>query len=100
MNTQSIISIVIIVVAIAIYVFYKARKIGLKDFAIDMIIKAEYIYNKGENEEKMSYVIEKVIGFLPGPIQFFITEDLVRYFIQKIFDGIKKALDYEPKKEG
>lgn len=97
MNTQLIISIAVIVVLIAIYVIYKVKKIGLKDFAIDMIIKAEYIYNKGENEEKMNYVIDKVIGFLPGPIQFFITRDLVRYFIQKIFDGIKKALDYVPK---
>ena len=97
MNTQLIISIAVIVVLIAIYVIYKVKKIGLKDFAIDMIIKAEYIYNKGENEEKMNYVIDKVIGFLPGPIQFFITRDLLRYFIQKIFDGIKKALDYVPK---
>ena len=97
MNTQLIISIAVIVITMTIYVFYKIKKIGLKDFAIDMIIKAEYIYKKGENEEKMNYVIDKVIGFLPGPIQFFITRDLVRYFIQKIFDGVKKALDYVPK---
>ena len=97
MKIQLVISIAVIVILVAIYVIYKIRKIGLKDFAIDMIIKAEYIYNKGENEEKMSYVIDKVIGLLPCPIQFFITRDLVRYFIQKIFDGIKKALDYVPK---
>ena len=99
MNIQLIISIAVIFILIAIYVIYKIRKMGLKDFAIDMIIKAENMYNQGENEEKMNYVIDKVIGFLPGPIQFFITRDLVRYFIQKIFDGVKKALDYVPKEE-
>lgn len=100
MSTQLVISITVIVILIAIYIIYKIKKMGVKDFAIDMIIKAEYSFKKGENEEKMNYVIDKVIGFLPGTIQLFVTRDLVRSFIQKVFDGIKKALDYEPNKEG
>ena len=33
-------------------------------------------------------------------VPVFITEDMVKNFIQKVFDSVKTALDYTPKKEG
>lgn len=91
---------VIFAIAIIIIVAWQIKKRGLKDFIIDMIIKAEEMYNKGENEEKINYVIDKVIAMLPLPLQFFITRNAVRNLVQNAFDNIKKTLDYVPKKVG
>ena len=102
MEAQTIISIVLvalIVIAFIIWLVWQIKKKGLKEFATEMIIKAEEMYKKGENQEKLNYVIDKVIGILPKPLQFFITREAVKNFVQSIFDTVKKALDYVPKKE-
>ena len=101
MEAQTIISIVLvalIVIAFIIWLVWQIKKKGLKEFAIEMIIKAEEMYKKGENQEKLNYVIDKVIGMLPKPLQFFITREAVQKFVQSVFDTVKKALDYVPKK--
>lgn len=102
MEAQTIISIVLvalIVIAFIIWLVWQIKKKGLKEFATEMIIKAEEMYKKGENQEKLNYVIDKVIGMLPKPLQFFITREAVQKFVQSVFDTVKKALDYVPKKE-
>ena len=102
MEAQTIISIVLVallVIAFIIWLVWQIKKKGLKQFATEMIIKAEEMYKKGENQEKLNYVIDKVIGMLPAPLQFFITREAVQKFVQSVFDTVKKALDYVPKKE-
>lgn len=102
MKTQIIIGIVIVailVIAFIIWLIWQIKKKGLKEFATEMIIKAEDMYQKGQNSEKLNYVIDKVIAMLPTPLQFFITRDAVKKFVQNVFDTVKKALDYVPKKE-
>ena len=96
-TTLSIAIIVVLVIIFGIWLFWQIKKKGLKGFATDMIIKAEEMYNKGKNQEKMNYVIDKVIAMLPKPLQFFITKEAVRKFVQSVFDSIKNALDYVPK---
>lgn len=103
MDIQTIISVVTIalmVIAFFIYIAWQIKKNGLKEFATQMIVKAEDMYKKGQNDEKFNYVVEKVIAMIPMPLQLFITEDMVKDFIQKVFDSVKTALDYTPKKEG
>lgn len=100
MELQKILEITIWFIAIIIgimYVYWQIKKDGLRKFIIDMIIKAEDTYLKGQNEAKMNYVIDKVIEILPFPIRLFATRDLVRNLIQIIFDEIKTALDYQVK---
>lgn len=102
MEAQTIIAIVIVailVIAFVIWLIWQIKKKGLKEFATEMIIKAEDMFRKGENTEKLNYVIDKVIAMLPKPLQFFITREAVKNFVQSIFDTVKKALDYVPKKE-
>lgn len=102
MDIQLITQISIVAIVVIIFIIWLAwqiKKKGLKDFAIDMIIKAEDMFKKGENDEKMNYVIDKVILMIPMPFSLFITRETVKEFIQKIFDDIKKTLDYQPKKE-
>ena len=102
MKAQTIISIIIvalIVIAFIIWLVWQIKKKGLKEFVTEMIVKAEDMYKQGENTEKLNYVIDKVIAMLPTPLQFFITRDAVENFVQSVFDTVKKALDYVPKKE-
>ena len=100
MEAQTIIGIVIValvIIAFIVWVVWQIKKKGLKEFATEMIVKAEDMYKQGENEEKLNYVIDKVIGMLPKPLQFFITREAVKNFVQSVFDTVKKALDYVPK---
>ena len=102
MDTQTIISIIIvalIVIAFVVWLIWQIKKKGLKEFVTEMIVKAEDMYQQGENQEKLNYVIDKVIAMLPTPLQFFITREAVKKFVQSVFDTVKKALDYVPKKE-
>ena len=55
------------------------------------------MFKQGDNENKLNYVIDKIIVLIPAPLSFFITREAVREFIQTIFDEVKKALDYVPK---
>ena len=99
MEASTIIGIVIVailVIAFVIWLIWQIKKKGLKEFATEMIVKAEDMYKQGENAEKLNYVIDKVITMLPTPLQFFITRDAVKNFVQSVFDTVKKALDYVP----
>ena len=77
------------------YIAWQIKKNGLRGAVVNLIVKAEDMYNKGDNEEKINYVIDKVIALLPLPFQLLITRETIRKFIQKVFDEIKKALDYK-----
>lgn len=103
MEASTIISIVIVAILVIVFIIWlvwQIKKKGLKQFATEAIVKAEDMYKKGENQEKLNYVIDKVIAMLPRFLQFFITRDAVKNFVQSVFDTVKKALDYVPKKEG
>ena len=100
MNPTTIIEIAIVVIAILAFILYlvwQIKKKGLRQTAINLIVRAENMYKKGDNEKKINYVIDKIIVLIPAPLSFFITREAVREFIQTIFDEVKKALDYVPK---
>lgn len=78
------------IVAVSLIV-YNIRKLGLRQFAINLISQAENMAVK--NSEKMDYCIDQFIKVIPSPINLFITREMIRIFIQKIFDEIKIALD-------
>ena len=101
MDAQQIIGLVIAVLLIAafiVYIVWQIKKKGLRQFAVDFIVKAEDMYNQGDNEGKLNYVIDKVIALIPAPLSFFITRETVKAFVQSVFDSVKKALDYVPNK--
>lgn len=96
MSLTYIISIVIILVCIAFYLFWKIKEKGLRGTAIELIVEAERKFDNGN--EKMEYCIEKLVALIPMPFSLFITEDMVRKLIQEIFNRIKIALDYNNEK--
>lgn len=107
MNTQLIIEISIIAALAVIFILYliwQIKKKGLKEFAIDMILEAEEKIEQGQNDDKMNYVIKAIKSFLGKTkigllLSVFITDENIEKFIQEVFDGLKKALDYVPKEE-
>ena len=106
MDIQSIIGISIVAIVALIFIgwlVWQIKKKGLKGFAIDMILKAEDLYEKGQNSEKMQFVIDEIKAILEETrtgriLSIFITEENIEKFIQNIFDNLKKALDYTPNK--
>ena len=101
MDIKQIIGIVIAILLVAAFILYIAwqiKKKGLRQFAVDFIVKAEDMYNKGDNENKLNYVIDKIIAMIPVPLNLFITREAVKAFVQGVFDSVKKALDYVPNK--
>lgn len=107
MNIQQIIGIIIavvLVIAFIIYIAWQIKKKGLKQFAIDMIVQAEKEFAQGQNQEKMEHVIIAIKTMLETNtvgriVSVFLTDENIENFIQTVFDSIKKALDYVPKKE-
>lgn len=103
MEVATIIEIAIVVIAILAFILYlvwQIKKKGLRATAVDLIVKAEEMFRQGDNENKLNYVIDKIISItIPKPLSLFITRDSVKSFVQSVFDETKKALDYVPRKE-
>lgn len=94
-KTLYIILLILVCFFAFIYLLYQIKKNGLRATVIRLIVCAEKNFQKGENREKMNYVIRHFVSILPTPVRFFITEDAVENFIQCIFDEVKEALDYK-----
>lgn len=78
-----------------LYVAWQIKKNGLRGTVVNFIVEAEKNYMQGANENKLNYVIDKVIALIPAPFSLFITREIVKDFIQKVFDDVKEALDYK-----
>lgn len=100
MNYQTIITILFFI-AVAIFaiidVIYFIKKNGLKATVRQLILEAEDKFEKGMNDEKMNFCIQQFINKLPIAIQYFVTYESVKNFIQGIFNYLKQAMDYVPK---
>lgn len=97
-------SIVVIVVIVALFLGLMGFKLysniklkGLRQTAIDLIVEAENVYEKGKNNEKFKFVFDGIINSLPAPAKMFLNESTINYFIQTVFDSVKAALDNQTK---
>lgn len=96
-----IIIVALVVVCFIGWIAWQIKKKGLREFAIDVILEAEEKFEKGQNSEKMEHAINAIKAILETSalgrmLSAFITDDTIEMFIQGVFDGIKKALDYTP----
>ena len=94
-KTACIILLIMACIYILIYLLYQVKKNGLRATVIQLIVHAEKMLGSGQGKEKMAYVIDKFISFLPLPVRFFITREEVQDFVQHVFDEIKEALEYK-----
>lgn len=102
MNYQTIITILFFI-AVAIFaiidIVYLIKKNGLKSTVRQLILEAEDKFEKGMNDEKMNFCIQQFINKLPSLVQYFVTYESVKNFIQEIFNCLKQAMDYQKKGE-
>ena len=94
-NTMCIIILIFACVSILVYLLYRIKKDGLIPVVVKMIVAAEGQFEKGANQEKINYVIDSLLEFLPKILRCFITRENVKSFVQKVFNGVKEALDYK-----
>ena len=97
-------SIIVIIVIMAIFLglvglkLYSSIKLkGLRQTAIDLIVKAEETYEKGKNDEKFQMVYKGLLAAIPNNFRIFINQNTIEFFIQATFDSIKGALDTKGK---
>lgn len=89
----SIVILVLVVLAFIAYILYQVKKKGLRQTAIDYICFAEKSFENHKNDEKFNYVLDRLYNGLPAIVRVFITTDMIKVFIQKVFNEIKIALD-------
>ena len=97
MELTQILLLIVVVLAFIVIVAWKIYKNGLRKVVIELIVEVEETLSN--NEEKFNTVVNAVIAKLPIPFNFIITTNTVKKFVQKTFDEIKKALDYQKKEE-
>ena len=100
---MDILSNVIVVVAIVLmiaYLLWQIKMKGLRQVAINLIVRAEEFFQKGENTEKLAFVVDGIfmtLPELPKPLCSLITKDtikkIIKDFVQDVFNEIKIALD-------
>ena len=96
MSNEILCIIILILACIAIlgYLYWVIKKNGLIPVVVKMIVAAEDQFEKGANQEKINYVIDSLLEFLPKILRCFITKENVKSFVQKVFNSVKEALDY------
>ena len=96
MSNEILCIIILVLACIAIlgYLYWMIKKNGLRAFVIKLIVAAEQEFEKGANQDKINYVIDGLLEFLPKILRCFITRENVKAFVQGVFDDVKEALDY------
>lgn len=95
MDILSIVIIALVVIISIVSLFYSIKKLGLRIVAIKFIVEAERIFQNKKGSVKFNYVVDKIYEMIPKFLQIFVTKVLLINFIQKVFDEVKIALDYQ-----
>ena len=97
MSNEILCIIILILACVAIlgYLYWVIKKNGLIPVVVKMSVAAEDQFEKGANQEKINYVIDSLLEFLPKILRCFITRENVKSFVQKVFNSVKEALDYK-----
>ena len=95
MDLTSIIIIAVAVMVAIAFLVLKIKKEGLRPVIIKFIVEAEKGFQYGRNTEKFNYVFERVYNYVPVYLKFFITKENVIKFIDKVFEEVKIALNYQ-----
>ena len=97
MSNEILCIIILVLACIAIlgYLYWMIKKNGLIPVVVKMIVAAEDQFEKDANQEKINYVIDSLLEFLPKILRCFITRENVKSFVQKVFNSVKEALDYK-----
>lgn len=82
----------LVIYGIVRYVRYKGLE-GIRNDVYKLFCVAENEFVYGANSEKFNYVINQAYALLPPVMRLFISEELLRKFVQALFDSVKDLLD-------
>ena len=90
---------VITVVSFIIYVFFQAKKNGLRETALQAILKAEEQYYSTTGKERFEIAFNYVYDLIPTTWKIILPKELLKKFlnnlIQSTFDEVKELLNFE-----
>lgn len=98
-NWLSLTIVIAICIIFILWIIYLCKKNGLKQIALDAILKAEKDYNTKSGQERLEYAVYFVYDRLPDIVKLFLTKDLAltlcKNIVQQTFDEVKALLDYQ-----
>lgn len=97
MQNGTYLSIAILLIAVVIlvaYVIYLVKKDGWRKTAINLIVQIEERMGSGYGKQKMEMVVQAFRELLPTPLRVILTTEMIKGFIQAVFNEIKESLDY------
>lgn len=90
-----------VVIVFIIHLVKISKEKGLRQTALEAILKAEEQYNSTTGQERMKLAVEYVYASLPDVLKIAFTKDIIeKYltkFIQKVFDEVKAMLTTQRK---
>lgn len=98
-NWLPLLILVLVVIGFIIYLIYLSKKKGLRQVALEAILIAEEKWNTTTGKERLQIAVDYVYDYIPSYIKMFLSKELLNKiladFIQKVFDEVKKVLDFQ-----
>lgn len=83
---------ILLAIILLVYMLLKLNK-NIRQRAYKLFLYAEHNFVSGAGESKLEYVVNNVYQYLPSIIRLFVSENMLKRVIQKMFDEIKDLLD-------
>lgn len=83
-----------ILISVLVFTMYILIKINgdIRKKAYQLFLKAEELFITGSGSFKMDYVIENIYPYLPNYLKMFISLEMFKKIIQRMFNEIKDFL--------
>ena len=98
-NWLPLLILVLVVIGFIIYLIYLSKKKGLRQVALKAILIAEEKWNTTTGKERLQIAVDYVYDYIPSYVKIFLSKELLNKiladFIQKVFDEVKKVLDFQ-----
>lgn len=98
-NWLPLLILVLVVIGFIIYLIYLSKKKGLRQVALEAILIAEEKWNTTTGKERLQIAVDYVYDYIPSYVKIFLSKELLNKiladFIQKVFDEVKKVLDFQ-----
>ena len=98
-NWLPLLILVLVVIGFIIYLIYLSKKKGLRQVALEAILVAEEKWNTTTGKERLQIAVDYVYDYIPSYVKIFLSKELLNKiladFIQKVFDEVKKVLDFQ-----
>jgi hypothetical protein len=97
-NWLPLLIVILVILGFIGWIIYLIKRKGLRQVALDAILEAEREFQSGKGKEKMKFAVDYVFDLLPLYIKAILPREFLHNFlekfIQKVFDEVKKFLDY------